>query len=71
MAAMVKKDIKMNKATRERIARLPIGTKVEVTCGNIAYVGMKGVVVGDDGNGFVRFQTELVLPAVLLRPIAV
>jgi hypothetical protein len=51
MAAMAKKDIKMNKVTRERIVRLPIGTKVEVTCGNIAYVGMKNVVVGDDGNG--------------------
>ncbi len=53
----------MNQATRERIKRFPIGTKVEVTCGNLSYVGMKGVVVGDDGNGFIRFQTELSLPA--------
>jgi hypothetical protein len=61
----------MNQATRERIKHFPIGTKVEVTCGNLSYVGMKGVVVGDDGNGFIRFQTELSLPAALLKPIAV
>jgi hypothetical protein len=61
----------MNQATRERIERLPIGTKVEVRCGNLAYVGMKGVVVGHDGNGFIRFQIELSLPAALLKPVAV